>query len=252
MDSAGAALPRLAVLRKPGGDATSAQLVAACEHEGDALAQRTVMVVGSKEALGAAVVAALRGSAFDVVDVSAHQPVLDGVWAVVLLPPLIVCDHGEGKPRRFLTGLDPFTDPSSHGRPVDREQRLGTAQTRRLVETSAVPGTRLAMLSASLHLGPPLRGELDGQLAPGELVLHRQLTILEGPVAQSLPQLWSLDALPSVTREGWGLGALTAWAPAPDETRRRAQLEETAQRLVNDLLQVRRTRSGLQLGDVDF
>jgi hypothetical protein len=108
------------------------------------------------------------------------------------------------------------------------------------------------MLNASNYMGEPLRGELEDLPLRDALIVHRQLTILEAPLAHSLPQLWSPEALPSVTRDGWGLNGLTVLQPPPAGGNRGAQLAEEAQSLLDDLLQVQRTTAGLQLGEPPF
>jgi hypothetical protein len=230
------------------------------------LARREILVLGARLALGTAVVAASRARGFDVIDTAAERvspPTSDGdsnLYAVVVIPPVLVFDHGDTRPRRFRVDLDAFghDDPRDQGRWA-ATGLLGTGQIRRQIEAVAGPGTRLAMLSASLFLDPhPPRSRPSSFLAREfeadelPLLLHRRLTILEGPLPRSLPQLWSIEALPSGMREGWGLGALTAFHRPPPPASRRDQLDEEARSLLDSLVQLRRTTAGLQLGEAPF
>lgn len=220
---------------------------------------RRVVLLGAEQRLGAALVSAFTARGFWVEAPGRGRPPTReddaSVFAIVLIAPVLVCDHGTSRPRRFRAGVDACSgaDPREQGRWIQGSQRLGSPATRRGVEAIAHPGTRVAMLHFSLLLDPNPGGALEDLFTPDELplLLHRQMTILDQPLHQALPRLWSIDTLPSRPGDGWGLGATTALhltgSGAPYSA---SWMDEEARSCVDALVALRRTPAGLQSVEV--
>jgi len=207
-----------------------------------------VLIVGTRSAYCMAVSRALSDEGLYVVATPSRSTptASEGdapFYAIVLIAPVLVYDFGDVRPRRFAVGVDPFgdVDPRNKGRWVGANRRLGTRESRHFVETVATPGTRVAMVNASLMLNPNPRGELDGVFASSDvpLLLHEQVTLLQAPLSRAIPQIWSVDALPSGRRDGWGLGGFSALHAPPPPFGRSDQLLESARDLVKRLERLR-------------
>jgi hypothetical protein len=222
------------------------------------LASRKVLIVGKGNAFSTAVSRAFSEERLEVVAAPTNSASIVGeddlpFYAVVLISPVLVHDYGDARPRRFSVGIDPFgaADPRKETHRVRADGHLGTDESQRFVEAVATAGTRVAMVNASLLLDPNPRGELDGLFASFEvpLLLHKQLTVLDAPLARAIPQIWSVDALPSGRRDGWGSSGFSALHTPRHPFDRSDQLLESARDLVESLTRLRHVEGVLQSGD---
>jgi hypothetical protein len=118
---------------------------------------------------------------------------------------VLIYDHGPRRDLRVAVDVFDTDNPDEQGRLVRPHAKLADAGIRRAVEAMALPSTRVAIVSASLHLDPHPRTWLEDAFGPHELplLLHAEAFIVEN----ELPDIWSISLVPSGTRSGRGCGS---------------------------------------------